>query len=66
MRLTAFTSDGLLKIYLVQGRNEDIENLFYELNRRIEKEKSKVEKEKPDEQKIEPATKKKLSSTDDD
>jgi Ran-binding protein 3 len=66
MRLTAFC-DGLLKIYLVQGRNEDIENLFYELNRRIEKEKSKVE-EKPDEHKskeFEPATKK-LSSTDDE
>lgn len=75
MRLTAFNSDGLLKIYLVQGRNEDIENLFYELNRRIEKEKSKAEdkskscEEQPDEEqtnKIEPAPKKKLSSTDDE
>lgn len=68
MRLTAFTSDGLLKIYLVQGRNEDIENLYYELNRRIENEKSKIQ-EKPIEQEtkeIEPAPKKKLSSTDDE
>lgn len=70
MRLTAFTSDGLMKIYLVQGRNEDIENLYYELNKRIEKEKSKME-EKPVEQKtneveVEPVPKKKLSSTDDE
>lgn len=70
LRLTAFNSEGLLKIYLVQGRNEDIESLAHELQRRIEREKTKapddeVEKQEDESKEVtnEPAQKK-LSSVD--
>lgn len=68
LRLTAFNSEGLLKIYLVQGRIEDITELHIELQRRIDREKQKVpakEEEEPQQRlegvpriNVEPATKK--------
>lgn len=38
LRLTAFDTNGLLKIYLVMGRNEDIQNLYDALRLRIDRE----------------------------
>lgn len=42
LRLTAFDTAGLLKIYLVMGKNEDVENLYHYLSTRIQREKDKV------------------------
>lgn len=68
LRLTAFNSEGLLKIYLVQGRNEDIAELHHELQRRIDREKIKIpdkEEVKDDEKEgAEPANKKLLAPID--
>lgn len=50
LRLTAFDTNGLLKIYLVMGKNEDIENLYHFLSARIQR--AKLQKDKtpePDE-----------------
>lgn len=61
MRLTAFNKEGLLKIYLVQGRQDDIENLYHELQRRIEREQLRdPDKADADTEEVtaEPATKK--------
>ena len=63
LRLAAFNSEGQLKVYLVQGRHEDIESLYHELQKRIEREKLRSSKEEGESSKEEsttdePATKK--------
>lgn len=42
LRLTAFDTSGLMKIYLVMGRNEDIDNLYHALSTRIRREKDRT------------------------
>ncbi|CAG9807691.1 unnamed protein product [Chironomus riparius] len=42
LRLTAIDSAGLIKIYLVMGKNEDIENLNHYLSNRIQREKNRT------------------------
>lgn len=67
IRLTAFDTEGKIKIYLVMGRIEDMSHLFSALNSRINKEKDRIpepviESEKPDDDETEePATKRKPS-----
>lgn len=41
LRLTAFDANGVIKIYLVMGRNEDISQLFRTLSSRIQKAKER-------------------------
>jgi Ran-binding protein 3 len=41
LRLTAFDTTGVMKVYLVMGRNEDIQSLFDALGTRIEREKER-------------------------
>lgn len=57
LRLTAFNSDGLLKIYLVMGRIEDVDRLADELQKRIEREKKNNQTEQSKIE-VEPAQKK--------
>jgi len=42
MRLTAIDANGLIKIYLVMGRNDDISALYRTLSARIQKEKDRT------------------------
>jgi Ran-binding protein 3 len=56
LRLTAIDATGQLKIFLVMGRNEDINILFNTLSRRINLEKKKKSEEQ--EESEEPAVKK--------
>lgn len=42
LRLTAFDTNGVVKIYLVMGRNEDMSHLFRALSSRIRKEKDRT------------------------
>lgn len=42
LRLTAFDTNGVVKIYLVMGRNEDMSMLFRALSSRIRKEKDRT------------------------
>lgn len=54
LRLTAIDSAGLIKIYLVMGKNEDIENLYHYLSNRIQREKNRTP-EPEDEENSHPA-----------
>lgn len=65
LRLTAFDTKGLLKIYLVMGKNEDIENLYHALSTRIQAEKERTpepEESSEKEPSPEPANKKVATS----
>lgn len=71
LRLTAFDTNGVIKIYLVMGRNEDISQLYRTLSSRIQKAKdrspeqeedqSPPEASKDDEEAEEPAKKRAAS-----
>lgn len=42
LRITAIDPNGVIKIYLVMGRNDDVSALFRALSSRIEKEKKRI------------------------
>jgi Ran-binding protein 3 len=48
LRLTAFDTNGVIKIYLVMGRNEDISQLYRILSSRIQKAKDRSPEQKED------------------
>jgi Ran-binding protein 3 len=64
LRLTAFNSEGQLKIYIVQGRSEDIESLHHELQRRIKREQVREEESKPQTESTDEPVNKKLAAVD--
>lgn len=66
LKLTAIDANGLVKIYLVTGRIEDIDNLYHALSIRIGREKDRTAQEAPENEEEVDETRENANATNDD